>query len=218
MDGIIHSLQPYLEHYGYLAVFAALFLEDFGVPMPGETLLIAGALFATKGHFNIFLLAATAWVAAVLGDNVGFAIGRFGGRRLVLRYGRYVLLTPERLKYAEGFFRRRGAVLVIFARFFEIIRQLNGIVSGIAGMEWWRFLTFNAAGAALWVGFWTTLFYQLGKQGRRAGFLFKKDEPLMILALVVVVAGVVGVRLLLKRRRGASRTETPHGPIDASEP
>src|SRR5208337_2780052 len=107
MEHLLRTLEPYLNHYGYLAVFAAIFLEDFGVPMPGETLLIAGALLASQGSFNIYVLAVTALCAATLGDNVGYAIGRFGGRRLVLRYGKYALLTPARLMRAERFFETR---------------------------------------------------------------------------------------------------------------
>ena len=169
--------------------------------MPGETLLIAGALLATQGSFNILLVIATAWCAAVLGDNVGYAIGRFGGRVLVLRYGKYVLLTPERFAYAESFFHRRGGLVVVFARFFEVLRQLNGIVAGVAGMQWWRFLVFNSAGAALWVGFWSLLFFQLGRQGRHFGNLFRRYEPYAIAGLAVVAAAIILARYLAHRAR-----------------
>lgn len=201
MEHLLQSIQPYLDHYGYLAVFVALFLEDFGVPMPGETLLIAGALYATQGHFSIELLMVVAWAAALLGDNVGYAIGRFGGRALVLRFGRYVLLTHERLAYAEGFFARRGGVIVVFARFFEILRQLNGVVAGIVGMRWWRFVLYNALGAALWVGFWSTLFFELGRQGRHIGFLFKRYEPFALALLAVVGAAAIVLHIVRARRR-----------------
>ncbi len=200
MEHLLRTLEPYLKHYGYLAVFAAVFLEDFGVPMPGETLLIAGALLASRGSFNIYLLMITALCAATLGDNVGYAIGRFGGRRLVLRYGKYVLLTPARLQHAERFFETRGAIVVIVARFFEILRQLNGIVAGISGMRWWRFLVYNATGAALWVGFWSILFFQLGKQGERAGLLFRRYEPFAAALIVLLVICVVAVRVFLRKR------------------
>ncbi len=199
MHHLIQVFEPYLHHYSYLAVFAALFLEDFGVPVPGETLLIAGSLLATKGEINIFVLVPIAWLAAVLGDNVGYAIGRFGGRALVLRFGRYVLLTPQRLTYAEGFFNRRGAVIVVVARFFEILRQLNGIVAGVTQMPWGRFVLFNAVGAALWVGFWSTLFFQVGKLGERIGFLYKRYEPLMLAALALLAAGIVVYHVARKR-------------------
>jgi len=213
MHHLIRLFEPYLHQYGYLAVFAALFLEDFGVPVPGETLLIAGSLLATKGEINILVLLLTAWLAAVLGDNVGYAIGRYGGRALVLRYGRYVFLTRERLTYAEGFFNRRGAVIVVVARFFEILRQLNGIVAGITRMAWGRFVLYNAIGAALWVGFWGTLFFQVGKQGERIGFLYKRYEPLMLAALALLAAGIVVFHLVRKRRKARDlREKSDHLP------
>ncbi len=201
MDNLLQALDPWLRRYGYLAVFAAIFLEDFGVPMPGETLLIAGALLASQGSFAISFLMITAWCAAVLGDNVGYAIGRFGGRRLVLRFGRYVLITESRLALAERFFARRGAAVVVIARFIEILRQLNGIMAGIAGMRWWRFLLYNALGAALWVGFWSILFFHLGRQAERIVFLFRRYEPLAVAVLAALIAGVIIVRIVLKRRR-----------------
>jgi membrane protein DedA with SNARE-associated domain len=92
LPGVFDSLEPTLRHYGYLAVGGVLFLEDFGVPLPGETMLIAAALYAGTGSLNIWLVAVIAVVAAVAGDNVGFAIGHFGGRALLDRFGKYVLL------------------------------------------------------------------------------------------------------------------------------
>ncbi len=211
MEHLLQTVEPYLNHYGLLAVFVAIFLEDFGVPLPGETLLIAGALLATRGTLNIYLLMITAWCAAVLGDNVGYSIGRFGGRALALRFGKYVFLTPERLSYAERFFQKRGGLTVIVARFFEILRQLNGVVAGIAGMRWWRFLAFNSAGAALWVAFWSFLFFQLGRRGERVVFLLRRYEPIAAGVLLLVVGAAITLRILHRRHarriRGAPREE-----------
>ena len=206
MGSLLRSLQPYLQQYGYFAVFFSIFLEDFGIPMPGETVLIAGALLASRGSFNIFLLLATAVCAAILGDNVGYGIGRFGGRRLVLRYGRYVLVTPARLSRAEKFFQSRGALVVIAARFFEILRQLNGIVAGISGMRWWRFLTYNAVGAVLWTGFWGVLFFQLGRHGERALLLVRRYEPFAAAVAALAVGGVIAGHVLLRRRQAKKET------------
>ncbi|HUX13981.1 MAG TPA: hypothetical protein VMW87_13200, partial [Spirochaetia bacterium] len=96
LEHLIHAIQPYLHQYGYLAVFVAIFLEDFGVPLPGETMLIAASLVAPGGTLNIVWVMSIAWVAAVLGDNTGYAIGRFGGRKLLLGVGKYFFLTPKR--------------------------------------------------------------------------------------------------------------------------
>ena len=162
LPGVLHSLEPALDRYGYLAVAGFVMIEDFGVPVPGETILILGAVYAGTGRLNVFAVALVGFVAAVLGDNIGFAIGHFGGRPLIERYGRYVLITRERLDKATIFFERQGAKVVVAARFVEGLRQANGIIAGISGMHWLRFLIFNAIGAALWVAVWTSVGYLSG--------------------------------------------------------
>ena len=112
--------------------------------MPGETILIAAAIFAGAGRLNIVAVGVVGFVAAVIGDNIGFAIGHFGGRALALRWGKYVFLTEERLDRAEAFFDRHGGKIIVVARFIEGLRQANGIIAGISGMHWRRFLIFNA--------------------------------------------------------------------------
>lgn len=139
LPGFLATLAPLLDHWGYLSVGFLLFIEDFGVPAPGETVLIAASVYAGAGRLNIVAVAVVGFVAAVLGDNVGYAIGRFGGRALVLRFGRYVWLTEERLARAESFFTRHGGKIVVVARFVEGLRQANGIVAGITRMHWLRF-------------------------------------------------------------------------------
>jgi membrane protein DedA with SNARE-associated domain len=162
LPGFLQALAPLLDHWGYAAVAFLLFVEDFGVPAPGETVLIAASVYAGAGRLNIVTVAVVAFFAAILGDNVGYAIGHFGGRALVLRYGRYVKLTEERLDKAETFFNRHGGKIVVIARFIEGLRQANGIIAGITGMHWAKFLLYNALGAALWVTTWTTVGYLAG--------------------------------------------------------
>jgi len=199
VHGLITLLEGWLGSYGYGIVFVAILLEDFGVPAPGETILISGALVAAKGELSIFLVLLFGWLGAVLGDNIGYAIGRFGGRALVLRYGRYVRVTEKRLARAEGFFRRRGPIVVVVSRFIEVLRQLNGIVAGISNMPWWEFLTFNAIGAFLWVGFWGTLFYFAGGKASEILSLAKTFwwVPTGLGALFLLG---VGIRFLIRRR------------------
>ena len=198
MSDFFITVKPYLEHYGYWAVFGAILLENFGLPVPGETLLIAGALLASRGKMHIVPLLVTACIAAVTGDNMGYAIGRFGGRRLVFRYGRYVLITEERLRKAEGFFGRYGGAVVVMARFLAVLRQLNGIVAGTVKMSWYRFLLYNMLGAALWVTFWGMLFYELGERGFRFGAGINKVQFFLLGGLV---AATVGLTIHLRRRR-----------------
>jgi membrane protein DedA with SNARE-associated domain len=162
LPGVLHSLEPTLNNYGYLAVAGLVLLEDFGVPVPGETVLILAAVYAGAGRLNIVLVGLLAFVAAVIGDNIGFAVGHFGGRPLVERFGRYIFLTPERLNKATAFFERHGGKIVVVARFIEGLRQANGIIAGISGMHWAKFLIFNAIGAALWVAVWCSIGYFSG--------------------------------------------------------
>ena len=152
LPGFLDALSSPLQHFGVWAIALLIMLEDFGIPVPGETILIAGAVYAGAGRINVVGVGVAAFIAAIIGDNIGFAIGHFGGRALALRWGKYVFLTEERLDKAERFFDRRGAIVITFARFVEGLRQANGIIAGITGMHWLRFLIFNAIGAALWVG------------------------------------------------------------------
>ncbi len=162
LPGFLHGVAPILDSWGYLAVAGVIGVESFGVPAPGQTIMVAAAIYAGAGRMNIFAVAAISFVAAVLGDNVGYWIGVRGGRRLVHRFGRYIVLTPERLARAERFFARRGSRIVVAARFIDGLRQLNGVIAGITAMPWRAFLLYNAVGAALWVGWWTTVSYVLG--------------------------------------------------------
>ena len=156
---IAHSI----AHYGYVAVVVGILLEDFGMPTPGETLLITGAISASTGALDIYLLLLLAWLGAVIGDNIGYAIGHFGGHHLLLRYGSRIGITADRLKHVENFFEHYGGWVIVFARFVVILRQFNGVVAGTLGMHWLHFLVLNAVGAALWVAFWGILAYWLGK-------------------------------------------------------
>ena len=152
----------FIAHYGYAAVFLLIMLEDFGMPVPGETALVVSAAAAATGRLGIWGVLAAAFVGAVVGDNIGFLIGHFGGRPLVARVGGKIGITPERLHHVEGFFGRYGEGIIVGARFVELLRQLNGIVAGFLGMHWARFLAYNALGAALWVGVWGAVGYFAG--------------------------------------------------------
>jgi membrane protein DedA with SNARE-associated domain len=162
LPSFLHGVAPILDRWGYLAVAGVIGVESFGVPAPGQTIMIAAAIYSSWGRLDIFAVAAIAFVAAVLGDNVGYWIGVRGGRRAAHRFGKYIFLTPERLDRAERFFARRGNRVVVVARFIDGLRQLNGVIAGITAMPWRAFLIYNAIGAALWVGWWTTVSYLLG--------------------------------------------------------
>lgn len=199
MPQVVQDLAPFLDRYGYWAIFGSIFFEDFGVPLPGETMLIAGSFLAALGQLRIGWVMLLGFLGAVVGDNVGYAIGRFGGRKLVLRFGRFVFLDEERLERAEAFFGRHGGKVVTVARFVEGFRQLNGIVAGVSRMAWWRFLAFNVLGAALWVGAWGSVGYFFGGRIGAIVAVFKRFELYFILGAAVLIALALA-RYLLKRR------------------
>jgi len=204
LPGLLANLAPVLNHYGYLAVGGFIALEDFGIPVPGETILIAAAVYAGAGRLNIFVVALIAVLAAIVGDNIGYAVGYFGGTALVLRFGRYVRLTSERLDRAEGFFRRYGGVVVAGARFIEGLRQANGIVAGTMRMAWQRFLAFNTLGAALWVGVWASIGYFAGGNITPIYNTISRYSLYLLIALAVLVAALI-TRAVIRLRRRAAR-------------
>jgi membrane protein DedA with SNARE-associated domain len=173
------------------------------VPVPGETVLILAAVYAGTGRLNIVLVSLLGFCGAVLGDNIGFAIGHFGGRQLVERYGRYVFLTPERLDRARGFFDRHGGKVITVARFIEGLRQANGIIAGTTGMHWARFLFFNAIGAALWVVVWTSVGYFSGSHINSIYNDATRYDKYLVIALGAVVLAFIARRVVRVRRARA---------------
>ena len=212
LPGFLNALSGTLEHYGLWAIGLLITLEDFGVPVPGETILIAGAIFAGAGRINIVALGVVAFVAAVTGDNIGFAIGHFGGRALALRFGKYVFLTEERLDKAERFFDRRGSIVITFARFVEGLRQANGIIAGITGMHWLRFVVFNAIGAALWVGTWVTVGYFAGNNITTVYHYITLYSYYVLAGLVVLIVGYIVWRRRRRHAAAAAASATDEAP------
>jgi membrane protein DedA with SNARE-associated domain len=203
LPGVFRDLQPVLEHYGYLAVGGFVLLEDFGVPVPGETILIAAAVFAGSGQMNIAAVILVAVLGAVIGDNIGFLAGHFGGRPLAERFGHYIFLTPERLDRAESFINKHGGKVVTIARFIEGLRQVNGLLAGIVGMHWLKFLAFNALGAVLWVCTWAGVGYLAGQNITEIYAGFERYRWYAIAALVLIAAIVI-TRRVRRGRPGAS--------------
>jgi membrane protein DedA with SNARE-associated domain len=156
------SIEPMLAAYGAVVIFAVIYLESFGVPLPGESALVASAVLATRGDLSMPAVMAAAWAGAVLGDTTGYAIGRFGGRPLLRRVGPWLGLTGKRFEQLSDLFRRRGTVVVVAARFIVVLRQLNGLVAGTLEMPFRRFVAANVIGSGLWVGVWGGGSYAFG--------------------------------------------------------
>lgn len=147
------SIQPFLHEYGLLTLFLIIYFESLGAPLPGERprqRFAARIPRRVEHRQRLFVV----WVAAVAGDFTGYLIGHYGGRPLLEKHGWMVRLTPERLHKFEEIFRVRGPIIVVTARFFILLRQLNGLIAGSMGMPWARFLIANIIGAALWTAVW----------------------------------------------------------------
>ena len=210
LPGFLHGVAPILDRWGYLAVAGVIGVESFGIPAPGQTIMVAAAVYAGAGRMNVVAVGVIAFLAAVLGDNIGYWIGVRGGRSLVHRYGKYIFLTPERLERAERFFARRGSRVVVVARFIDGLRQLNGVIAGITAMPWRKFLLYNAIGAALWVGWWTTVAYLLGTHLVDVMENLHRYSWWATAGVVIVVAGYVALHVRHIRRR-RTRAAAPAG-------
>lgn len=210
LPGFLNSLAGPLSHYGLWAILVLVLIEDFGIPVPGETVLIAGAIFAGSGRLNVVAVGVIGFAAAVAGDNIGYAIGRFGGRALVERWGRYVFLTPERLHKAEVFFDHQGGKIITVARFIEGLRQANGIIAGLAEMHWLRFVAFNALGAALWVGTWVSVGYFAGQHITAIYHDITMYSLYVAIAAVVLIAAWIAFHVRERHRsRAAAAAAVP---------
>lgn len=188
MDFLHNSLElieQYMLVYGYWTVFFGVMLENAGLPVPGETILLIAGYFCSTEQFNLPLVMVIAATGAVIGDNIGFAIGHHYGRGFLLRVGRFFFLTPHRLAYMEEYFHKHGNKTVLVARFITGLRVFAALLAGASNMKWRIFLFYNVCGAILWSVVITILGYLFGhslplllKWVGRSGTIF------LILALV----------------------------------
>jgi membrane protein DedA with SNARE-associated domain len=152
-----------IVHYGLALLFLLVAVESAGIPLPGETALIVAAVAAHEGHFSIVWVIVVAATGAIVGDNVGYTLGRYGGRRLLERWSITRRYAERTLPPAERFFQRHGGKTVFFARFIAVLRVAAAWVAGISHMEWWRFFLFNASGGIVWATGVGLLAYYAGK-------------------------------------------------------
>lgn len=188
-----HTLNAWLESYGYLVVFVLVMLESIGVPVPGETALIAAALYAGSTHkLDIWWVIAAAAAGAIVGDNIGYSIGRYGGARLLLRYGHRIGMHEGRIKIGIWLFRRHGGKVVFWGRFVSILRTWAAFLAGTNKMPWPRFLFFNAAGGIVWATLYGLLYYFFGSVLSELSTAI--NVALGAVGLVAVVAFIVWTR------------------------
>jgi membrane protein DedA with SNARE-associated domain len=187
---VLHLLQS----YGYLAVFLFIALESLGLPLPGESTLIAASVYAgTTHHLNIAVIAVAAASAAIIGDNGGYYLGMTGGPRLVERYGHYVRLDQAKLNAGRYLFAHHGGKVVFFGRFISVLRTYAAFFAGMSKMPWSRFMAFNAAGGILWAGVYAFGSFGLGTAATKLG------QTVTIAGVVATVVLTVAGVLLGKR-------------------
>jgi membrane protein DedA with SNARE-associated domain len=186
-----------VHHYGLIALFLIVMLESGGVPLPGETALVAAGVFASRGELNIVEVIVVAAAAAIIGDNLGYWIGRTGGRKLLER-SKFLSRWMERvLPWAEGFFHRHGAKTIFIGRFFSILRVTAAWMAGVSRMPWLKFLAWNAAGGICWAVLVGLVAYYLGHAAADA---ISRYGLIGGVALVVLAAlALVGFHFWKKR-------------------
>ncbi|MEE1788720.1 DedA family protein [Streptomyces sp. SP17BM10] len=208
LPGALAGLAPLLDHYGYLAVALLVLLDNCGIPVPGQTILVLACVYAGSGHLDFAAVLVIAFVAATLGNSLGYLIGSTGGRAFVHRWGRYVLLTPARMERADDFFARYGGTVVVVARFIDGLRQTNGIIAGTTEMPWRRFAVFNVIGAALWTAVWGTFGYLAGANIGEVYRTAVRYQLWFAIGLGVVVAALLARQVVRYRRRRREDADT----------
>jgi membrane protein DedA with SNARE-associated domain len=207
------TLVHLLGTYGYLAVLLFVAIESTGIPFPGETMLLVAAIAAGTTHqLSIALVIVAAASGAILGDNLGFWVGREGGYRLLRRYGRYVRLEERRLKLGQYLFLKHGGKVVFFGRFVAVLRTWAAFLAGTNRMRWPRFLLFNAAGGIVWATLYGVGGYFLGDNIHRVTGPI--GIVLLVLAVLLILAGIVIVRRNEQRLADEAERALP-GPLDA---
>jgi membrane protein DedA with SNARE-associated domain len=198
------TLTNLIHTYGYPLVGIFVGIESSGIPFPGETMLVTAAVYAGTGHLSILWVIVAGAAGAIVGDNLGFTVGRKGGRPLVLRYGGYVRVKPEHLDRAERFFEKHGDKTVFLGRFVAVLRAWAALLAGINRMPWSKFLVYNAAGGIVWATIYGLLGYSLGHN------LPLLDNVLRILGTAGVVGAVLvaAIAYIVWKRRTAANDST----------
>ena len=196
------ALSGLVATQGYWLVALVVALESMGLPLPGETVLVIAAVYSGKTHeLNIGLVIAAAALGAIVGDIVGFAVGRYFGYRLLLRFAPTLRLSARHIKLGQFLFLRHGGAVVFFGRFVAVLRTLAALLAGVNGMEWRRFVAFNAAGGVVWATAFGLAGYWLGEK------IDAVAGPFKIAVVAIVVLGAVGAMLFVRRHQAALEEE-----------
>jgi membrane protein DedA with SNARE-associated domain len=206
-------MKELIHQYGAWIVFALVFLESIGLPLPGEAILVTAAIIAgTTQELSIVLVLFAAIIGAILGSIIGFWIGDRYGYPLLLRYGSYIGLTETRIKIAQYLFRRQGIIVVLIARFVAVMRSVVGFIAGANRMPFTNFMIANSAGAAGWALFYGLGAYYLGKGVEEFAKPFAL--ALAVIAAIVIVSAIIYWRRIERQLADAAERDIP-GPLRA---
>lgn len=200
----LQFLQNALHTVGYPAVTLFVLIESSGIPFPGETMLLLASFYAAIDHqLNIALIIACAALGAIVGDNIGFYVGRTGGKAFIERYGRYLFIKPRHIERAERFFAKYGDKTVFFGRFVAILRAWAAFLAGVNQMKWRTFLIYNAAGGILWATIFGLLGYYAGRvfHDNFAAVEHLAGTISWIAAAIIAVVVLIIILTYLRRRR-----------------
>ncbi len=190
----LQSLNSLFHAYGYATIFTGILLESIGLPLPGESLMIAAAIYAATTHqLNIFLLVPAAAAGAIFGDQIGYFIGRWIGYRVLSRWGKKLGLTDERLQLGRFLFRKYGGGVVFLGRFVAILRTFAALLAGANRMPWHTFLLWNALGGIGWTCLYGFGAYVLGDAAARV------SGPVGIALAIVGAAALLAAVIFVKR-------------------
>lgn len=200
-----HAIAESIASYGYIAIFAIILLESAGAPLPGETTLVAASVYAgSHGALDIRLVIATAAGAAILGDNIGYWLGRTLGRRAVLKWGHWIGLDQRKLDLGEYLFLCHGGEIVFIGRFIAILRVFAAMLAGINRFPPWQFFLFNMLGGITWAVIFGAGGYLLGHSFRRF------EGPLGSLVIAAAAIGLFYLWRYYKRHEGQLLQQAEH--------
>jgi membrane protein DedA with SNARE-associated domain len=194
-------MQSLVRDYGLLILFVLIAMESAGIPLPGETALVAAGVLASRGDMGIFAVVSVAAVAAIIGDNVGYWVGRLGGRKLLQKSSLVDRHASRVLPWSERFFKRHGGKTVFLARFIAVLRVTAAWLAGISRMHWWQFFLWNAAGGIVWAVAVGLVAYYVGEAAAAAIGRYGLIAGAAI--FVLLVAGAFLFRLVRRRMLGA---------------
>jgi membrane protein DedA with SNARE-associated domain len=213
LNFLARNLDSLLATYGYLAVFVFVGVESIGIPVPGETMLVTAAIYAgTTGRLSIFWVIVASSAGAIIGDNIGYVIGRTGGYRLLKRYGRYIRLEENRLRLGQYLFHRHGPKVVFFGRFISVLRIFAAFLAGVNHMHWRQFLIFNALGGIIWSTIYGVAAYLFGQQLVRLSG--EVDLALAVIGIVIIIGAIVFLRRNEARLQREADEAMP-GPLES---